>query len=135
MYLGVRGDKLCRVDEIARAYGISASHVGKIVHAMGQKGYLRVQRGRHGGITLGKAPGTINLAKVVRDFEPDLDLVECFDILTDSCAITPACNLKGILAKALKAFEAVLAGYSLADLLAGRKKQRLEELLGGDLTV
>lgn len=60
---------------------------------------------------------------VVRHTEEGFDLVDC-----GSCVIAPACGLTSALAEALRAFMAVLDGYSLADLLA--KRANLAALFG-----
>jgi Rrf2 family nitric oxide-sensitive transcriptional repressor len=44
---------------------------------------------------------------------------ECFDD-EESCAIASVCRLRGILADAMKAFYAVLAQYSLDDVIVNR---------------
>lgn len=57
----------------------------------------------------------------------DLDLLECFDSARDQCKITPVCTLKGVLERASEAFLAVLAGVTLADLVA--RERALKRLL------
>ena len=42
--------------------------------------------------------------------------VECFAPTANTCRITRACRLKGVLGEALKAYLAVLDTYTLADL-------------------
>ena len=39
MYLAVQTDKLTTIPEVAKAYSISANHLMKVVHQMGQAGY------------------------------------------------------------------------------------------------
>lgn len=46
-------------------------------------------------------------------------MVECLDPAANGCVITQPCRLRGVLSKALKAYLAVLDGYTLADLTAG----------------
>ena len=72
-------------------------------------------------------PGKINLGKLVEQLEPDFDLVECFDHGTNGCCIAAACGLKGILARAKKAFVDSLRQYSLADVI--KDKQALIRLI------
>ncbi|MFT7616741.1 MAG: Rrf2 family nitric oxide-sensitive transcriptional repressor [Planctomycetota bacterium] len=129
IYLAVYPDRLSRIEEISRAYDISVFHVGKIVHKLGQKGFASVQRGRNGGIKLGNSPDAINLSDVIREFEPDFNLVECFNPEQDACSLTSACKLKGILGEALTAFDNVLKSYTLADLIKGRKPARYRKSL------
>lgn len=105
------------ITEVAEAYGISRSHLTKIVQQLGATGLLATSRGRGGGMRLVRAPSDINLGAVVRATETDFHLVECFDPLTNRCTLTPVCGLKGILAQAMQAFMQVLDSYTLADLM------------------
>ena len=105
------------ITEVAEAYGISRSHLTKIVQQLGATGLLETTRGRGGGIRLVLAPQDINLGAVVRATETDFHLVECFDPQTNQCTLTPVCGLRGILAQAMQAFLRVLDSYTLADLM------------------
>jgi Rrf2 family nitric oxide-sensitive transcriptional repressor len=128
MYVAVRDSAAVTIDEIAESYGISRNHLMKVVFRLGQLGYLSTVRGRGGGMRLARSPGEINLGLLIRQTEEGLALVECFREGDVSCAIAPGCRLKGVLGEALDAFLAVLDGYTLADLLAPRR--RLAKLLG-----
>ena len=121
MYLGANpGDDLATVKEISRGYGISENHLMKVVHGLGQSGFIITVRGRHGGMRLAHAPADINVGAVVRACEDDMRLVECFNPVTNTCPIAAACALPAILDEALSAFIAVLDRYTLADLLEPR---------------
>jgi Rrf2 family nitric oxide-sensitive transcriptional repressor len=117
LYLGAQPGKLSSISEIARAYGISQNHLMKVVHDLGKAGYVEGVRGRFGGIRLARPADKINVGTVVRLTEEGFELVEC-----GTCVIAPACGLTGALDEALKAFMAVLDGYTLADLLKKRSK-------------
>lgn len=56
-----------------------------------------------------------------------MNLVECFDPASASCAILKSCRLRGALSRALTAYPAVLDEYTLADLTA--RHPALERLL------
>lgn len=103
------------VGEIADSYGLSRNHLMKVVHQLGQGGFIETQRGRGGGFTLARPPEAISLGDVVRHTEPDLNLADC-----GSCAIRPACGLTGILNAAMAAFVAVLDRHNLADATRDR---------------
>lgn len=126
LYLAVTNEN-ATITEIAERYNISRNHLVKVVHNLGKLGYITTVRGRQGGLRLTRPPESINLGEVVRRTEPNFHLVECFDRVNDQCILTPGCQLKGILAKAFKAFLAVLDEYTLADLISNRKE--LERLL------
>jgi len=118
MYLGVHTGRLATIGQIAAAYHVSENHLMKVVHRLARHGYIETLRGKGGGMRLGRPPEQINLGEVVRRMEENLTLVECFDMTSSACRIEPACVLKGILARAMDAFFAVLDRHSLADLLA-----------------
>ena len=128
MYVAVRDGSAVTIDKIAEGYGISRNHLMKVVFRLGQLGYLSTVRGRGGGMRLAKPPSEIVLGVLIRQTEEGLALVECFQEGNASCAITPCCRLKGVLGEALDAFLTVLDGYTLADLMAPRR--RLAQLLG-----
>jgi Rrf2 family nitric oxide-sensitive transcriptional repressor len=115
MYAAVRRDHLITIEETAARYGISRTHLMKVVNLLTRSGYLTAVRGRAGGLRLGRAPEQIGLGDVVRATEPDFDLVECF--AGGGCRITPNCRLRGVLGEALSAFVSILDRYTLADLV------------------
>ena len=126
IYLALRPDTLCTIEEIAKAYDISTNHLNKVVHQAALAGEVVTVRGQRGGLRLAKSPATINVGAVLRRTEPDLDIVPCFGS-GGACAIQPACVLQAALAEALAAFLAVMDRTSLADLI--RPRQALSRLL------
>jgi Rrf2 family transcriptional regulator, nitric oxide-sensitive transcriptional repressor len=116
-HLCTYSDRLSCIAEIATAYGISQSHLMKVVQDLGQSGYVESVRGRHGGIRLGKAAKDINLGALVRHTEKHFDLVDC-----PSCLIAPACQVNNVFAQATRAFLAVLDQYTLADMMVRRNQ-------------
>ncbi|ODT64473.1 Rrf2 family transcriptional regulator [Phenylobacterium sp.] len=128
MYVAVRPEPLPTIGQIADAYQISRNHLMKVVYELGQAGYLETVRGKNGGLRLARKPQEIGLGRLVRETEPDMALVPCFDPIRAQCAITPACRLRGALAEARAAFLAVLDGYTLADLVGNGAS--LQALLG-----
>jgi len=120
LFLAVREES--SIGEVSEAYSISRNHLVKVVHALARRGYIDSRRGRAGGIRLARPPEEINVGTVVRECEPHFHLVECFDARRNQCVITPACQLKGVLARANDAFMAVLDEFSLADVLTNREE-------------
>lgn len=113
LYLGREPGRLASIAEISRAYGVSQSHLMKVVSDLVGAGYVESVRGRSGGIRLARPPAQITIGSLVRHTELDLELVEC-----GTCLIAPACGLTSMFDEALAAFLAVLDGYSLADALS-----------------
>ncbi|MDH2235462.1 Rrf2 family transcriptional regulator [Pigmentiphaga sp. GD03639] len=116
MHVGAHADRLCTIAEIAQVHGISAAHLMKVTHRLGQLGYLETVRGKGGGMRLARPPERIGLAQVLRDLEPDFHLVECH-ATGSACVLTGHCRLTGILDAALQRFLQHLDHYTLADLL------------------
>ena len=126
LYVATAPEGRANIAEIAHKYGVSENHVVKVVHQLGKAGLLVNTRGRGGGLRLARPASSINIGHVVRVTEEPSVLVECFDP-SGKCAITSACRLAGVLAKAHAAFYEVLDGLTLADLL--EKPRRLTHIL------
>jgi Rrf2 family nitric oxide-sensitive transcriptional repressor len=120
MYLAVHEARLVTIAEMAAAYDISKNHLMKIVHQLGQAGFIETVRGRGGGLRLAQSPATLPLGQIVRRMEPHFNMVECFDPTTNHCPITPVCGLTPVLVEARDAFLSVLDRYTLVDLIPDR---------------
>ncbi len=129
MFAGVRGDQLSTIDEIVAHFDISQGHVMKVVHRLGQLGYLETVRGKNGGLRLARKPSLINVGAVVRDVEEELGVVGCLHGEKDFCRIEKSCALRGALHEATNAFLAVLDRLTISDLLKpGRSIARLLDI-------
>src|ERR1700743_3445020 len=78
MYLALHPDRRPTIAEIAGRYGISRTHLMKVVHQLGLKGYVETVRGKGGGLRLARPMTEITVGEVVRRMEPDMALVACF---------------------------------------------------------
>ncbi len=125
LYLGAHPDEIVSTQRISDVYGISKNHLVRVVQTLGEHGYLKVSAGRSGGVSLAMEAQHIRLGDVVRDAEPNLRIVECFDASTNTCVITPVCTLRPVLNEALNSFLATLNRYTLADLLARGAQRKL----------
>lgn len=115
IYTAINDDSLVNISTIADTYGISKSHLMKVVTALVKGGFLTSVRGKGGGLKLAVGAEQINIGSVVRHLEP-MQIVECMGSNND-CLITPSCRLTGILSGAIKSFFNHLDGFTLADLL------------------
>ncbi len=120
IYLGANPDRLCTIGEVAKAYGISANHLMKVVNRLSTHGYIESIRGKGGGIRLARAPRLINIGAVVRDLEERFDIVECFNEAHQTCPLLPACTLKSVLKDARRNFMGTLERYTLQDIQANQ---------------
>lgn len=129
IYLTLNKGQRSTIKEIADSYGISKNHLMKVVHNLNKAGYIETLRGKKGGLKLGLEPKDINVGQLVRELEPDFNLVECFSP-KGNCTITPVCQLKSIIGRALTAFINELEQYTLADVIDGHSEQQAMDLLG-----
>lgn len=120
MYLAAQPGRRATVAEVASAFRISQHHLVKVVHYLGRQGWLANVRGKGGGLELARSPERINVGDVVRDTEGRHQMAQCFGDAADSCAIVSCCKLRGVLGEAVAAFYAVLARYTLADVVRNR---------------
>ncbi len=127
IYIGLRPGQRATISELADAYQISRNHLMKVVHHLGQAGYIDTLRGKGGGFLLAQAPEAINIGELVRLTEQHTTLVECFSDTDCHCRISSTCRMKELLNEALGAFYAVLDQHSLADLISN--DQQLTRLL------
>ncbi|MBF2717098.1 iron-responsive transcriptional regulator RirA [Agrobacterium vitis] len=121
MYCAANKDHLSRIPEIAKAYGVSELFLFKILQPLNKAGLVETVRGRNGGVRLGRAPEKISLFDVVKVTEDSFAMAECFEDDGDvDCPLIDSCGLNSALRKALNAFFAVLAEYSIDDLVKAR---------------
>ena len=117
IYLALAPERLATIEEIARSYDISRAHLMKVVHRLGQCGYIVTVRGKGGGMRLAQAPEAINIGALVRDTEDNMDIAECFSAENQKCPMLPDCALQSVLREARQSFLATLDFYCLADIV------------------
>ncbi len=133
LYLAARPDRRVTISELAEAYQISRNHLVKVVHRLSQHGWITTMRGKSGGMHLAFPPEQINIGTVVRQTEPHMHLLECFDKQNNTCSISPICKLKRVLYQARRAFMDVLDSHTLADAL-GPHGEEIIAILETNLT-
>ena len=88
MYLAMYPDRRPTIAEIAERYGVSKAHLMKVVYQLGLNGYVETHRGKGGGLRLARPPARITVGEIVRQTEPDMALVACFDPSAPTCVIS-----------------------------------------------
>ncbi len=111
MYCAANGEKLSRIPEIARAYGVSELFLFKILQPLTRAGLVETVRGRNGGVRLPKPASEITLFDVVKVTEDSFAMAECFEAGEIDCPLVDSCGLNAALRKALNAFFEVLQGH------------------------
>ena len=120
MYLATGPAERATIARIATAFGISENHLVKVVHFLGQQGWLHNVRGKGGGLELALPPERIGIGQVVRQTEGQPLVAECFSQDGSACSLTGRCRLEGVLRQAVTAFYAVLDRYTLQDMITHR---------------
>lgn len=121
IYLGLKPNCLCSIQEIASAYQISQNHLMKIVHHMSKADFIKTVRGRNGGLQLSKRPEQISIGSVVRYTQETICPIDCTD-----CIVRTNCNLINIFYHAFKEFYSYLDNFTLADILKDPKGNPLQ---------
>jgi len=115
LYAASASGRLITIEEAARTFNVSRTHLNKVANTLTRAGYLKAVRGRAGGLALGQPADTIRIGDVLRLTEPDFALVECF-ATGNQCVITGSCKLSRLLTEAVAAFQATLDRHTLADV-------------------
>ena len=115
MWLALRpSSPLATIDEVCAAVGVARGHMLKIVHQLGQLGYLETVRGHGGGMRLAPLAYQTTLGDLIRQLEPTLEPINCSQ---PPCRLLPACRLRDVFQEAADAFLGVLDRYTLNDLV------------------
>jgi Rrf2 family transcriptional regulator, nitric oxide-sensitive transcriptional repressor len=115
IHLAAHPERLATIPEVSAAYGISRNHLMKVVLNLARHGFIRTQQGKNGGMRLARPAIEINIGDVVRAMEASFDLVECFNMASNTCVLADDCGIKGMLRQANHAFLAILDRFTLAD--------------------
>ena len=117
MFCGANEGRLVTKCEIAERCNTSESHLAQIINKLGQLGFLHTQRGRSGGVTLGRPMSEIRVGEVFRRLEENTPVAECFADVDNTCPLTEACRLRVALVDAVEAFYAHLDEVTLDALV------------------
>jgi Rrf2 family transcriptional regulator, nitric oxide-sensitive transcriptional repressor len=122
IYLAAEPTRRATIAEVAATFEVSENHLVKVVHFLGQQGWLANVRGKGGGVELALDARHIVVGRVVRATEGEAMPAECFDKDTQTCTIVKICRLRGVMKEAVDAFYAVLDRYTLLDLVHNREQ-------------
>ena len=122
IYISYHQEKIVTIQHIADFYKISAHHLTRIIHKLGELGYITTIRGKGGGFFLAKKPSEINIGELIEEIESHFHIVECFDPSKKSCKILGACLLRPLLAEATQKFIETLKQKTLSDFVTNNSK-------------
>lgn len=121
MFANLHSDRLCQIQEVADAFNISKAHLVKCVHQLGRWGFIHAVRGRNGGFRLARPAHEITVGAVLRKTEDSLELVECFNSITNSCPLISDCKLNRVLMRAMKNFMDEMDIVTIDDITSNQK--------------
>ncbi|NRG19960.1 Rrf2 family transcriptional regulator [Rhizobiales bacterium] len=125
MYCAANPGKPSKVPEIAASFGMSETHLFKIMKVLVDADLVTTIRGRNGGIVLSRPAERISVGEVVRAAEESFQLAECFNSGRRDCPLIPSCGFNGLLHEALEAFMMVLDNHTIAELAADQSNIRV----------
>jgi len=102
--------------EIAERQRVPRVFLTKIVAQLASHGMLRTQRGKGGGVTLGKRAEDINLLDVIEAFEGSLQFNQCSHD-GKCCMLSEGCNIRVFWRGAEGHLKDFFRARTLADLL------------------
>lgn len=119
MFCASNAGRLVTKSEVAQRCNASENHLAQVINQLGQLGYLHTQRGRNGGIQLGRETTDIKIGDVFRQLESSVPIAECFADVDNTCPLIGACRLKNAIADAAEAFYKHLDAITLDELVCG----------------
>lgn len=129
MALSMSTDRFVSVAVLAERFGVSMTHLQKVVQHLVHTGWISSARGRGGGVRLAMSPSEIRIGAVVRSIEPDFALVACLSA-EGTCPLAAGCGLQAAICEARSAFFAVLDGHTLASVADSARSPALLRLMG-----
>jgi Rrf2 family transcriptional regulator, iron-sulfur cluster assembly transcription factor len=103
--------------EIAERQRVPRVFLTKIVAQLASHGMLRTQRGKGGGVMLGKTPENINLLDVIETFEGSLQFNQCAHD-AKCCGLSEGCAIRGFWRTAETHLKDFFHTRTLSDLLS-----------------
>ncbi len=112
------------IREISAAQDIPPRFLEQILLLLKRTGYLRSQKGPHGGYYLAKPPSQITVAEVIRVMDGPLAPIDCVSVTAHQfCPREDRCGLKGLWKEVRDAVAAILERTTFADLVKASQKR------------
>ena len=105
-----------KIQDIAKSYNISKNHLSVAVNKLSELGYIITTQGPKGGIEFNKSSENRTIGELVSQVD-NFEIVECFDLESNTCTLDPHCKLKHMLSKATTSFIDELKNYKIKELV------------------
>lgn len=109
------------IDEISEAERVPKSFLAKIFQILAKGGLVDSHRGAHGGFSLARPAGEINLLQILNCVEREFALQKCVSeepVCVVSTERLGSCVLCGVFAEAQRRVNEIFSSTTLADLLS-----------------
>ena len=112
---------------IAEQARVPRKFLEQILLDLKRRGIVRSLRGRSGGYLIGRAPGDITFAEVIRTIDGPLALAPCVSVTAyhkcEDCTDEETCAIRKVLLAARDATAAILEERTLATALPASKRR------------
>ncbi|HLY59514.1 MAG TPA: Rrf2 family transcriptional regulator [Terriglobia bacterium] len=105
----------CNTREIAKAYGIPAELLAKVLQKLVKNGLLVSQHGAEGGYALARHPSTVTAFDVIRAIDGPLLITSCVTA-RGACSQAPTCTVREPLSKVNEIITQALSSVTIASL-------------------
>jgi Rrf2 family protein len=114
------GRSLVRVTELAKAEDLPIKFLEQVMQQLREAGFVKSERGKHGGYRLAKAAGQIHIGEIVRLVDGPLAPIGCVSqtaYVPCNCPDEAHCGLRMLMLDVRNAIAAILDRYTLADVV------------------
>jgi Rrf2 family transcriptional regulator, cysteine metabolism repressor len=109
-----------QLNDIACKQNISVKYLEQIMAPLRARGYVRTQKGSHGGYHLAVKPENVTLYDIVESIEGSLAPVSCVD--DNSCERIDLCVTRSVWKRVKDVLIEELQSHTLAELAAEQEK-------------
>ncbi len=106
-------DAVIRRQEIVESQELSVDYVEQLLLRLKEAGFVRSQRGAHGGYALARDPADITVAAVLEVMEGPLNVSHCD---RRGCTQAASCPTRPVWDEASAALQAVMTAHTIAEL-------------------
>lgn len=114
------GRSLVRVTELAQAEDLPIKFLEQVMQQLREAGFVKSERGKHGGYRLAKPAGQIHIGEIVRLVDGPLAPIGCVSQTAYepcNCPDEAHCGLRMLMLDVRNAIAAILDRYTLADVV------------------
>lgn len=104
------------VDEIVKEEDLPERFLRRILQKLAKKGVLRSYKGKEGGFSLAKLPKDIKFTDIIKVFQGEVDLTNCF-LKGKICPNTRTCALRKKLKEIGRSLDRELKSITIASLV------------------